>query len=143
MSIANIGSYYSNLIEPRQLQSVIVQANPALTVNLGSAGTPAAPAVTPMAGIFGAGSLITNVHLAGANPNNATFMVGISGNNAGLTGNLIILGSNSLGPQPQAPGTAGLGVTLAQDSWLTVTSAGTTAGTLAASNLNLLVTYMS
>lgn len=140
MSIANIGSYYSNLIEPRQVQSVLVQANPALTVALGSA---AANTVTPMAGIFGAGSLITNVHLCGANPNNATFMVGISGNNAGLTGNLIILGSNSLGPQPQAPGTAGLGVTLAQDSWLTVTSAGTTAGTLAASNLNLLVTYMS
>jgi hypothetical protein len=95
-----------------------------------------------MAGVFGAGSLITNVHLCAANPNNATFMVGISGKDASLTGNLVILGG-TYGPQVQGPGRAGLGVTLAQDSWLTVTSIGTTAGTLAASNLNLLVTYMS
>ena len=141
MSIANIGSYYSNLIDgPRQIQSVFVQANPALTVPLGSA---AANTVTPMAGVFGAGSIITNVHLAGANPNGATFMVGISGNNGGLTGNLVALGGTYGMMQPAVPGTAGLGVTLAQDSWLTVTSLGIAAGTLAGSNLNLLVTYMS
>jgi hypothetical protein len=95
-----------------------------------------------MAGVFGAGSIITNVHLCGANPNNATFMVGISGSNAGLTGALVVLGG-TYGPGVQTPGTAGLGVTLAQDSWLTVTSAGSAAGTLAASNLNLHVTYMT
>ena len=142
MSIANIGSYYSNLIEPRQVKSVLVQASPALTVNLGSAGSGTVNAVTPMAGIFGAGSLITNVHLAGANPNNATFMVGISGRDGNLTGALVII-NGTYGSQAVAPGTAGLGVTLAQDSWLTVNSAGVSAGTLAASNLNLLVTYMS
>jgi hypothetical protein len=95
-----------------------------------------------MAGVFGAGSIITNVHLCGANPNNATFMVGISGSNAGLTGDLVLI-TGTYGSQAVAPGTAGLGVTLAQDSWLTVTSAGSGAGTLAASNLNLHVTYMS
>lgn len=139
MSITNIGSYYSNLVEPRFLNTVLVKPNPALSVALGSA---AANTVTPMAGVFGAGSIITNIHLAGANPNNATFMVGVSGNSAGLTGNLVILGGTA-GVQVQAPGTAGLGVTLAQDSWLTVTSAGTAAGTLAASNLNLMVSYIS
>lgn len=140
MSIANIGSYYSNLIDgPRQFHSVIVKPSPALAVDLGSA---LPDTVTPMAGVFGAGSLITNVHLAGANPNNATFMVGISGANAGLTGNLVVI-LGTYGSQPVTPGTAGLGVTLAQDSWLTVTSAGNPAGTLAPSNLNLLVTYMS
>jgi hypothetical protein len=96
-----------------------------------------------MAGVFGAGSLITNVHLCGANPNGATFMVGISGNNAGLTGDLVALGGTYGMMQPAVPGTAGLGVTLSQDSWVTVRSAGTTAGTLAAANLNLLITYMS
>jgi hypothetical protein len=95
-----------------------------------------------MAGVFGAGSIITNVHLCGANPNNATFMVGISGSNAGLTGALVVLGG-TYGPGVQTPGTAGLGVTLAQDSWLTVTSAGSAAGTLAANNLNLHVSYLS
>lgn len=142
MSIANIGSYYSNLIQPRQLQSVLVQPNPALTVALGSAGSSTTPNVVPMAGVFGAGSLITNVHLCGANPNNATFMVALAGKDGGLTGNLVVLGG-TYGPQIQTPGTAGLGVTLAQDSWLTVSSIGTTAGTLAASSLNLLVTYLS
>jgi hypothetical protein len=142
MSIANIGSYYSNLIEPRQVQSVLVKPNPALTVDLGSAGSVTTPSVIPMAGIFGAGSLITNVHLAGANPNCATFTVGIAGKDGNLTGNLVLI-SGTFGSQGLAPGTAGLGVTLAQDSWLTVTSVGTAAGTLAASNLNLLVTYMS
>ena len=143
MSIANIGSYYSNLIEPRQLQSVMVQPSPALTAALGSGTyTTVNPQYVPMAGVFGAGSLITNVHLAGANPNNATFMVGISGKDGNLTGNLVVLGG-TYGPQVQGLGTAGLGVTLAQDSWLTVTSAGTAAGTLASSNLNLLITYMS
>ena len=141
MSIANIGSYYSNLIDgPRQFQSVLVKPSPELAAALGSA---AANTVTPMAGVFGAGSLITNVHLCGANPNNATFMVGISGANAGLTGDLVALGGTYGILQPAVQGTAGLGVTLAQDSWLTVRSAGTAAGTLAASNLNLLVTYMT
>jgi hypothetical protein len=142
MSIANIGSYYSNLIEPRQVQSVLVKPSPALVLDLGSAGSEESPEVTTMAGVFGAGSLITNVHLAGANPNHATFMVGISGKDGNLTGNLVII-SGTYGSQAQAPGTAGLGITLAQDSWLTVTSVGTDAGTLAPSNLNLLVTYMS
>lgn len=139
MSIANIGSYYSNLIDgPRQLQSVIVKPNPTLAVNLGS-GTE----VVNMAGVFGAGSLITNVHLCGANPNNATFMVGISGVNAGLTGDLIALGGTYGILQAALPGTAGLGVTLAQDSWVTVRSIGASAGTLAGTNLNLLISYMS
>ena len=143
MSIANIGSYYSNLIDgPRQIQSVIVKANPELSAALGT-GAATYPQIAPMAGVFGAGSLITNVHLCGANPNNATFMVGISGANAGLTGDLIALGGTYGILQAALPGTAGLGVTLAQDSWLTVRSAGTTAGTLAATNLNLLVTYMT
>jgi hypothetical protein len=138
MSIANIGSYYSNLIDgPRQLQGVIVKPNSDTTI-VGS-GT----AVVNMAGVFGAGSVITNVHLCGANPNNATFMVGISGVNGGLTGNLVALGGTYGMLQPAAPGTAGLGVTLAQDSWVTVTSIGATAGTLAATNLNLLVSYLS
>jgi hypothetical protein len=96
-----------------------------------------------MAGVFGAGSIITNVHLCGANPNNATFMVGISGSNAGLTGALVVLGGTYGILQAAIPGTAGLGVTLAQDSWLTVTSAGAAAGTLAPANLNLHVSYLS
>lgn len=142
MSIANIGSYYSNLIDgPRQLQSVFVKPSPDLAAALGT-GASSYPQYVPMAGVFGAGSIITNVHLCGANPNNATFMVGISGSNAGLTGALVVLGG-TYGPGVQTPGTAGLGVTLAQDSWLTVTSAGSAAGTLAASNLNLHVTYMT
>jgi hypothetical protein len=140
MSIANIGSYYSNLIDgPRQLQSVIVKPSDLA----GVLGTGATSQYVPMAGVFGAGSLITNVHLCGANPNGATFMVGISGNNAGLTGDLVALGGTYGMMQPAVPGTAGLGVTLSQDSWVTVRSAGTTAGTLAAANLNLLITYMS
>jgi hypothetical protein len=137
MSIYNLGSYYTNLIEPRVAQTVFVQPNPALTSVLGTS----ANQYVPMAGVFGAGSVITNVQLAGANPNNATFMVGVSGLDAGLTGNLIILGTAN---GVQIPGTAaGLGVTLAQDSWLTVVSSGTAAGTLAANQLNLCVTYLS
>ncbi len=142
MSIANIGSYYSNLIDgPRQLQSVFVKPSPELTSALGT-GASSYPQIVPMAGVFGAGSIITNVHLCGANPNNATFMVGISGSSAGLTGNLVLI-TGTYGSQAVAPGTAGLGVTLAQDSWLTVTSAGSAAGTLAATNLNLHVSYLS
>ncbi len=143
MSIANIGSYYSNLIDgPRQLQSVFVKPSPELPAALGT-GASSYPQYVPMAGVFGAGSIITNVHLCGANPNNATFMVGISGRNAGLTGDLVALGGTYGILQPAVPGTAGLGVTLAQDSWLTVTSAGSAAGTLAAANLNLHVSYLS
>ena len=143
MSIANIGSYYSNLIDgPRQTQSVLVKPSPELAAALGTGAT-SYPQTVSMAGVFGAGSLITNVHLCGANTNNATFMVGISGSNAGLTGDLVALGGTYGGFLPALQGTAGLGVTLAQDSWLTVRSLGSTAGTLAASNLNLLVTYMT
>ena len=139
MSITNIGSYYTNLIEPRVPQTVFVKPNPALTNALGT-GSTTTPQIVPMAGVFGAGSVITNVQLAGANPNNATFMVGVSGNNAALTGNLIILGTYN---GVQTPGTAGFGVTLAQDSWLIVNSTGGVANTLAVSNLNLAVTYLS
>lgn len=137
MSITNIGSYFTNLIEPRVPQTVFVKPNPALTGNIGS-GTNLTPV---MAGVFGAGSVITNVQLVGANPNNATFMVGVSGNNTSFTGNLIVLGT---GNGVQAPGTyAGLGVTLAQDSWLIINSTGGGSNTLAATNLNLAVTYLS
>jgi hypothetical protein len=145
MSIANIGSYYSNLIDgPRQLQSVFVKPSPELTSALGT-GASSYPQIVPMAGVFGAGSIITNVHLCGANPNNATFMVGIAGSNASLTGDLVALGGTYGILQPAVPGIAGLGVTLAQDSWLTVRSAGgaSGAGTLAANNLNLYVSYLS
>lgn len=139
MSIANIGSYYSNLIEPRQLQSVLVQPNPLPTA------APATNIPVNFAGIFGAGSIITNVHLCGVGNGNATFMVGISGKDASLTGNLVVLGGTYGGFLPAQAGVAGLGVTLAQDSWITAVTASTLSpsASFTVTNYDLLVSYLS
>lgn len=146
MSIHNVGTYYSNLITPRVPQVVFVTPNPVVSGALGTGATAGAPQVVPMAGVFSAGSIISNIQLCGANPNSATFMVGLAGVNASLTGNLYVLGTGSGNfPLPGATGYAtgvALGITLAQDSWLTASFA-TGAGTLAASNLNLAVVYIS
>ena len=125
MSVDNIASYYTNGVEPRSVRTVI--AVPAGVYQGDSSSGTAA-----YSGLFGAGSLITNITTAATasilTPGCVITACGNSGafnaTFASFTGFNVI---TSIGTQ--------FGVTLPQDSWLQATGTGTVP--------NLVVSYLS
>ena len=135
MSIDLIGSFYTNNIEGHALKNVIVSVG---TTTLGAGTFTAA-----YPGLFGAGSLITNITSL-ATPTQVTALNGnlqISAN--GLTVGLGQPICTFLAGAPNTIASWGTqaGVTLPQDSWLVATATG--GGTTPISLPDLCVTYLS
>jgi hypothetical protein len=126
MSVDNIGSFYTNGVEPRSIRTVI--ATPSVT-------TFPEGGIVSYSGLFGAGCLITNITsmgpLALANP----CVISAAGNDNTLDDTILTFATatvttiSSTGDQ--------FGVTLPQDSWLVSTS-------IEGDDVpNLLVSYLS
>ena len=117
MSIDNIGSYYTNNVEPRSVRTVIVNAG-------AYQGT--SPFTAAYTGLFGAGSLITNITSAPAGTLAGDTQIYANGMCSSLVapGAYIVQFMNGTFNTVNGVGSQG-GVTLPQDSWLVASGTGT------------------
>ena len=126
-SIDTIGSYYTNNVEPRSVRTVI--ATPVISAFPSGGGTAA------YVGLFGAGSLITNITASSNTALTSNCTISAYGTSAGLTAAIVTFASGSV-TTITTPLGAQFGVTLPQDSWLVASGTG-------ASVPNLVVSYLS
>lgn len=112
MSIDLIGSFYTNGAEAHALKTVI--ALPEFGSFDVGGGTAA------YSGLFGAGSLITNIVCASTGPLSSTCTISAIGMSGALTGDII----KFTGYSTIAGYGAQAGITLPQDSWLQASGTG-------------------
>jgi hypothetical protein len=126
MSIYPIPTFFDNIVRPVVTKTVVA------TSQVNSTGTTAVP------GVYGAGSIITNVSVWQTNGTAYGGTYAIAATNSAGTGNFLYI---SLGTASNVPGSAadvGLGRPLPADSWLTVQSGTGNTGTV-----NMAVTYLA